>query len=242
MRLVLIRHGQTDANVSGALDTAFPGSPLNEAGLQQAAALPERYAELVGQSPVLVGHSFIHRAVQTAQPLAARYQVEMLELPECREVLAGDLEMSTDPADDRTYIGQVFAWAAGGDLEARMPGGESGREILQRFDAGIGRLEEAAAAQLGRPVGEDDLLVIVAHGAVIRLWSTLRGEVPVNLVAAEPCPNTGISVFDGSLAGGWSCRVWANRPLEEWQVPADIQPRNSREAHILPQIMTDHIL
>ena len=39
MRLILIRHGQTQSNVDGALDTAFPGAPLDDVGLAQAEAL-----------------------------------------------------------------------------------------------------------------------------------------------------------------------------------------------------------
>ncbi|MFC2573385.1 MAG: histidine phosphatase family protein, partial [Actinomyces oris] len=36
MRLILVRHGRTEANVMQALDTAFPGNPLDEVGLGQA--------------------------------------------------------------------------------------------------------------------------------------------------------------------------------------------------------------
>ena len=42
--LLLVRHGRTIANVMGALDTAFPGNPLDETGLAQAGTLPERLA------------------------------------------------------------------------------------------------------------------------------------------------------------------------------------------------------
>ncbi|KTR37372.1 histidine phosphatase, partial [Curtobacterium oceanosedimentum] len=40
MRLLLIRHGQTPANVSGVLDAEVPGPGLTELGQQQADALP----------------------------------------------------------------------------------------------------------------------------------------------------------------------------------------------------------
>ena len=41
MRLILIRHGETTANVALALDTAFPGADLTELGHAQAAALTD---------------------------------------------------------------------------------------------------------------------------------------------------------------------------------------------------------
>ncbi|POC80683.1 histidine phosphatase family protein, partial [Vibrio vulnificus] len=39
MRLILIRHGQTESNVHRLLDTAMPGPGLTELGQQQAAGL-----------------------------------------------------------------------------------------------------------------------------------------------------------------------------------------------------------
>ena len=38
MRLLLMRHGQTHANVSGELDTAHPGVDLTDLGRAQAVA------------------------------------------------------------------------------------------------------------------------------------------------------------------------------------------------------------
>ncbi|MFI5427738.1 histidine phosphatase family protein [Aeromicrobium sp. UC242_57] len=39
MRLILIRHGQTPANVDGVLESTVPGPGLTELGLEQAAEL-----------------------------------------------------------------------------------------------------------------------------------------------------------------------------------------------------------
>ena len=39
MRLILIRHGETQSNVDRLLDTAHPGAPLTATGLQQAHAV-----------------------------------------------------------------------------------------------------------------------------------------------------------------------------------------------------------
>ena len=45
MRLLLVRHGQTPANVAGALDTAFPGLGLTPLGQAQAEAVPAALAD-----------------------------------------------------------------------------------------------------------------------------------------------------------------------------------------------------
>jgi len=44
VRLILIRHGQTQSNVDHLLDTGHPGAPLTEEGLEQAATLVDRLA------------------------------------------------------------------------------------------------------------------------------------------------------------------------------------------------------
>ena len=70
MKLILVRHGRTIANVMGALDTAFPGNPLDAVGLAQAQSLPARLdeaglLETVGSLWV----SPIERARQTIAPV-----------------------------------------------------------------------------------------------------------------------------------------------------------------------------
>ncbi|GAA4879268.1 hypothetical protein GCM10023403_52630 [Pseudonocardia benzenivorans] len=45
LRLVLVRHGQTDANAGKVLDTALPGSPLNALGHEQARTVADLLAD-----------------------------------------------------------------------------------------------------------------------------------------------------------------------------------------------------
>ena len=68
MRLLLLRHGQTTANVHGALDTAFPGRPLTDLGRAQAAAVPAALAE---EDVSALYCSNLTRTRQTAEPLRA---------------------------------------------------------------------------------------------------------------------------------------------------------------------------
>ncbi len=65
-RLVLVRHGQSEANVAKRLDTRPPGAPLTQLGHQQARDFGIDWAHPVG----LVVHSVAERAVQTAADIA----------------------------------------------------------------------------------------------------------------------------------------------------------------------------
>lgn len=74
MRLILIRHCETQSNVDHLLDTAFPGAPLTDQGHAQAATLPER---LAGEPIEAVFASTLTRAQQTAAPLAEALGLEV---------------------------------------------------------------------------------------------------------------------------------------------------------------------
>jgi probable phosphoglycerate mutase len=67
VRLLLIRHGQTPHNVTGALDTAFPGAGLTALGEAQARALP---TALSGETISAIYASPLVRTQLTATPLA----------------------------------------------------------------------------------------------------------------------------------------------------------------------------
>ena len=222
MRLVLIRHGQTDSNTSGALDTAWPGRQLNETGLAQAKALPKKYRELVGQRPARIHSSFILRAQQTAAPLAADQEQLITIDPGLAEISAGDLEMSTAGPDTQEYLSCCISWASG-DLERRMPGGETGVEVLSRFDAAISRLCKG--------LGDEEVAVAVIHGAVMRVWGANRlAGLELGLLAQFPCHNASLTLAGGSPEDGWKAKLWSDHPLEYWPVDPQATPRTSLEA------------
>jgi broad specificity phosphatase PhoE len=157
MRLLLLRHGQTESNVIGALDTAVPGAPLTAIGERQASAVP---AALEPVDAVFV--STLIRTQQTALPLERARGIHATILDGLKEIQAGDLEMKNDRHSQGVYNTTAFAWARG-ELGLRMPGGETGHEFFLRFDAAI---EQARSAG-------DDVLV-VSHGAAIRTWVAAR--------------------------------------------------------------------
>ncbi|MFG2353108.1 histidine phosphatase family protein [Streptomyces sp. NPDC048521] len=202
MRLLLVRHGQTPANVDHLLDTAAPGPGLTPLGEAQAAALPEA---LTGEDIEALYASTLTRAQLTAAPLAAARGLEVLVRDGIRELAAGDLEMRPGHSPEgELYLRTVFAWAAG-DTGLRIPGGESGEEALARYDAVIAE----AAASGARTV------VMVSHGAAIRVWTAARADnVDVDFAAARPLENTGVVVLEGSPSDGWKALSWQGHTVE----------------------------
>jgi probable phosphoglycerate mutase len=98
MRLLLIRHGQTPANVLGQLDTARPGPGLTELGARQAAEIPDALAN--ERVDALVASTLL-RTQLTAAPLAGARGLEVEVRPGLHEIEAGDLESRTHPDSGR---------------------------------------------------------------------------------------------------------------------------------------------
>lgn len=195
MRLLLIRHGQTSANVARLLDTAVPGSDLTDMGHAQAAAL----VGALEQQPLDALYvSDLVRTRQTAGPLATARGLEPRIRPGLREIQAGDYEMAPDDESWAAYLGVLYRWADG-DLDARVPGGESGAEVLARFDAVVQEIAEG-----------HEHAAAICHGAVIRAWTGARAvNVDRQFVADTRLGNTAVVALDGGPDAGWRVHAWA---------------------------------
>ncbi len=203
MRLLLIRHGQTPANVDGVLDTAAPGPGLTELGRQQAAAVP---AALAAEKVDGIYASLLTRTQQTAAPLArVRGEMHRVVLPGIHEIEAGDFEGRADEASVRGYLETVWAWGTG-ELDVRMPGAGDGHEFYARFDADIAQIAGEHAA--------DATVAVFSHGAAIRVWTAARaGNVPPEVPGRQHLDNTGVVTLTGSPDLGWTLVSWAGDPL-----------------------------
>ena len=188
MRLILARHGRTEGNVIKALDSRPPGMPLDEVGRAQAEDLARRLAaEPLGA----VYASRATRAQETAAPVAAAHGLRVVVLDGVQEADCGELEGATDPAAHERFQDVYEAWL-NDEFDAHLPGGESAAEVRARFVAAV----EAVAG--------DEPVVVVSHGAAIRLGvGALLGE------GAETryVPNAGVVVVEGA-PGRWALAHW----------------------------------
>ncbi|HEY4019123.1 MAG TPA: histidine phosphatase family protein [Pseudonocardiaceae bacterium] len=200
LRLILVRHGQTEANVRRALDSRPPGPPLNPLGQQQAADLA---ADLADEPIVAVYASTAVRAQQTAEPVAAKHGLAVRVVPGAQEVFVGDLEGSTDTTDAREFIRVFSAWAEG-DLTVSMPGGETGEQVRQRF-------ERVVADILAEH--REGVVVLVSHGGILRLVAPMLADnVTLNVTKFALLPNTGRIVLEDGPA--WRCVQWTGLDLD----------------------------
>jgi broad specificity phosphatase PhoE len=204
MRLLLLRHGQTHGNTAGALDTAVPGLHLTDLGRAQAEAAARALADRrIDQIYV----STLTRTHQTAAPLATALGLALRELDGLREISAGDFEMGSDHDSIAGYIGTIADWIER-RYDARMPGGESGHEFLDRYDAAVAEIHRAV-----QDAGGDSALA-VSHGAAMRTWVSARvQDVESHARATDPLHNTACIELVGDFAGGWAVEAWHAEPV-----------------------------
>jgi broad specificity phosphatase PhoE len=194
MRLALIRHGQTAANVAKALDTKPPGAPLNELGHAQAAALGGR---LAAEPVTAVYASRAIRAQQTAAAVAAAHDLPVTVVDDVHEISAGDLEGRADLAARTSFDDTYTAWWRG-ELDAQLPGGESAHQLRDRFLPVVQRITAGATG----------MVVLVSHGAAIRLAAAaLLGDT----AETGYVPNAGLIVLRRDPVG-WALVHWDAAP------------------------------
>lgn len=200
MRLLLMRHGQTHANVSGELDTAHPGVDLTDLGRAQALAAAKALADEQIEAVYVSSRVRTH---QTAAPTADDRGLTPTQLDGLEEIAAGDFEMRNDHDAVAGYIGTVAGWLEG-DLARRMPGGETGEEFLARFDTAVRRIVAAGHTSA----------LIVSHGAALRTWTSTRmAPDPTAPDATQPLHNTALIVLEGDHDTGWRMVSWQGHPV-----------------------------
>lgn len=213
-RLILVRHGQSHANVERRLDTRPPGADLTDLGVQQA----RDFARSRDRVPGLLLHSVARRAAQTAGAVGAELGVAPAQADGLHEVQAGDLEDRTDDAAIAEFNRVYQRWHEG-DLDAAMPGGESGREVLDRY---LPVVTELRLRYLDDHAWSHDI-VVVSHGAAIRLAAATLAGVDSSFVLDHHLSNTEAVVLAPITDGRWSCVQWGRKTPPFYPEP-DVHP------------------
>ncbi|MDH6282228.1 histidine phosphatase family protein [Prescottella agglutinans] len=197
-RLILVRHGQTEANVERRLDTRLPGARLTELGRTQAQTLGDLLAV---RPPTALVSSQALRARETAGFVETASGIALQVREGLHEAQAGELEDRSDLESHKMFAKVFHTWHAG-DLSARIPGGESGVDIIERY---VPVVDSLRAEYIDGGAGGD--VVVVSHGAAIRLVAAYLAGVPGAFAADRHLENTS-TVELVPTAAGWQCVRW----------------------------------
>ena len=186
--LVLARHGEAEYEDA---DWAEEGGSLTSTGRRQSEALGDA---LSGRRIAHVWTSTLSRAVQTAEIAAGRLGVGVTTRSGLREFGCGDLagtEREIDP-----FVPIFRAWLDG-DLTVRIPGGESGQEMVTRMRGVLG---EIADAHRGETV------LVISHGGTLGLTVPALARMDAERAGLGNCSPIEIDVD----ADDWVCRSWGD--------------------------------
>ena len=213
-RLILVRHGQSHGNVERRLDTRPPGAELTDLGREQA----RNFARSRHDPPGLLLHSVARRAAQTATEIGSEFSFAPSEVDGIHEVQAGDLENRSDD-DAIAEFNTIYQRWCEGDLGVAMPGGESGIDVLDRY---LPVLTDLRLRYLDNDDWTRDI-VVISHGAAIRLASATLAGVESSFVLDHHLANTEAVTLLPITDGRWSCVQWGSRNPPFYPEP-DVHP------------------
>ena len=184
-RIIVARHGETEYEQPGM---GVAGGNLTSVGREEARGLGER---LRSERVAGVVASELSRAVQTAEIAAAVLGLPVRVREGLQEFAVGDyLGRPFDPAFFHDVLG---AWLKG-DLEPGVPGGETGRQVVDRV---MPVLNEVADQFRG-----ETLLVVTHGGVIVALFGLLAPGSPYAPAHEDDVPHAASYVFERD-ADGW---------------------------------------
>ena len=195
-RLILIRHGETEWNREGRIQGYHADSLLTTSGQAQARRLAARLAE---EGPLVLHSSDAGRARQTAEPIAAALDLDIVFDAALRERSYGDFEGWTYADLEREHPDAYRSFRSR-DPGYAPPGGESGAQFQERIVAALERVAEAVA---GRQAA------VVTHGGVL-------GVAYRRITGAAPDSKREYSLHNASINrirvcdGRWSLQAWGD--------------------------------
>ncbi len=158
MRIILIRHGQTDLNVQKRLQGSSE-IPLNERGREQA-TLTHDFVVENGLVPTKVISSPLGRAIETGS-IVAGIPAEQIEIdPNLIEMSFGIYEQKNMEKENPEFLIECFDHPEG----YKPPeGGECYDEVVHRAGCVVERLRTRIALE---EFSDDDIIMLVSHGAL----------------------------------------------------------------------------
>lgn len=166
MRLWLVRHGETEANVAGLYSGHAP-TPLTERGIAQAQTL----GTLLRNVPVdNVLCSELERARHTTQLILGDREVPVRNIPELNEMFFGDWEMRHHRDLAREDAENYAVWC--NDWQNATPtNGEGFHAFSQRVERFITQLADYKACQN---------LLVVSHQGVLSVMIARLLSMPAS--------------------------------------------------------------
>ena len=165
MKLILVRHGETDFNRDGRIQGRGT-LPLNSTGLAQAAAAGQAVSS---EMPFRLYSSPLVRAMQTAESISEAARVTAVPLEGVEELDTGEFEGLTGPQLRQRFPEIMASWDSDPG-STQMPGGESLGQLQDRAWKAVTDVARA---------NPDWKVVIVTHNFPIQTLVCRALDIPL---------------------------------------------------------------
>ena len=196
VRLILIRHGETQWNREGRVQGYHADSPLTEAGRRQAHALAERLAR---ERVDALYASDTGRTRRTAGPIGEATGLRVVHDAGLRERNYGAFEGRTFAEVERDFPAEYGRFHTR-DPDYVPPGGESATQFRDRVMAA---LERIAAGASGKRVA------VVTHGGVLGVAYRHAMDIPLEAKRGYSLANASLNHFR-YVGGRWLLEAWGD--------------------------------
>ena len=153
----------------------------------------------------MLAHSVATRALETADVIGAALGLPTHEFVGIHEVQVGELENRNDDEAVAEFTAIYERWHHG-ELDVPLPGGETGNDVLDRY---VPVLTDLRMRFLDYDDWTGDI-VVVSHGAAIRLAAAVLAGVQASFVLDKHLDNTESVVLTPVTDGRWSCVRWGS--------------------------------
>lgn len=186
MKLIFVRHGQTDWNVQGKIQGSYD-SELNSTGINQAMKLSEKLLSLNYKFSKIYS-SPQKRALKTAEILSKSSNVDYVLMKDLQEMNMGKWEGLSWKEVEEKYPTEYKKWYLNRRY-TKTPDGESYENMLERVLKSIDKIINENTHDV----------VIVSHSAVIMCLQCYVTNTPFNEMLKFKTKNANITEIDSSL-------------------------------------------
>lgn len=183
IRLYLVRHGETTANLEGIIQGHLD-APLTELGVKQAHAVAKR---LANEKFAAAYASDSGRAAATAEIVAAGHSLPVETTSLLREAHFGQAQGWTAAEFAEQFPDEYARWRSDSSTY-RAPGGETVESMVSRCGEFIRQLEDKH--------GEGEHALVVAHNGSVKALIIAALGLPIRMFSRLHSANASLSVLD----------------------------------------------
>lgn len=190
MRLLFVRHGETEHNRARRIQGPLLDDPLNATGEEQARALARHIAQEQAAGAIhldAIYASPLKRAWQTAEAVAEVFGQKPIAVPALIEFSWGIYLGTTETGATLEAMKQAHAEWTSGNVGHQLPEGESPASAWERARAGLFPLLEK------HPRGT---IAVVAHGRINKIMLSSLILRDLSRMDEFPQANTSLSLLE----------------------------------------------